>query len=118
MRWPQKLARYVRHPLCPFSRRAAPGPTRTWYAAAPASTMGCVAATRDGSSCTWRSALRRCWSTARCYLPPSTRFESNLDRGLDEQAVLAVTQWRFEPGQRAGAPVDVFVTIMLDFSIR
>jgi protein TonB len=50
--------------------------------------------------------------------PSQIRVVQTLDRGLDEQAVLAVTQWRFEPGQRAGAPVDVFVTIMLDFSIR
>ena len=42
----------------------------------------------------------------------------SLDRGLDEEAVSAVAQWRFEPGRLAGAPVDVLVTIMLDFSIR
>jgi TonB family protein len=41
-----------------------------------------------------------------------------LDRDLDEAAVSAVAQWRFEPGRLAGAPVDVLVTIMLDFSIR
>jgi protein TonB len=40
------------------------------------------------------------------------------DGGLDEEAVLAVSQWRFEPGRLAGAPVDVLITIMLDFSIR
>jgi TonB family protein len=38
--------------------------------------------------------------------------------GLDEEAVSAVAQWRFEPGRLAGAPVDVLVTIMLDFTIR
>jgi periplasmic protein TonB len=38
--------------------------------------------------------------------------------GLDEEAVSAVAQWRFEPGRLPGAPVDVLVTIMLDFSIR
>jgi protein TonB len=43
----------------------------------------------------------------------------SLDRGgLDEEAVAAVAQWRFEPGRLAGAPVDVLVAIMLDFSIR
>jgi TonB family protein len=43
----------------------------------------------------------------------------SLDRGgLDEEAVAAVAQWRFEPGRLAGAPVDVLVVIMLDFSIR
>jgi periplasmic protein TonB len=38
--------------------------------------------------------------------------------GLDEQAVLAVRQWRFEPGRLAAAPVDVLVTVVLDFWIR
>jgi periplasmic protein TonB len=47
------------------------------------------------------------------------RVVRSLDRGgLDEEAVLAVAQWRFEPGRLAGAPVDVLVTIMLDFAIR
>jgi TonB family protein len=47
------------------------------------------------------------------------RVVRSLDRGgLDEEAVLAVAQWRFDPGRLAGAPVDVLVTIMLDFSIR
>ena len=47
------------------------------------------------------------------------RIVRSLDRGgLDEEAVAAVAQWRFEPGRLAGAPVDVLVTIMLDFSIR
>ena len=38
--------------------------------------------------------------------------------GLDDEAMAAVAQWRFEPGRLAGAPVDVLVTIMLDFAIR
>jgi periplasmic protein TonB len=47
------------------------------------------------------------------------RVVKSLDRGgLDDEAVSAVTQWRFEPGRLAGAPVDVLVTIMLDFSVR
>lgn len=47
------------------------------------------------------------------------RVVRSLDRGgLDEEAVLAVAQWRFEPGRLAGAPVDVLVTVMLDFTIR
>jgi TonB family protein len=47
------------------------------------------------------------------------RIVRSLDRGgLDEEAVAAVAQWRFEPGRLAGAPVDVLVTIMLDFSVR
>jgi TonB family protein len=47
------------------------------------------------------------------------RVLKSLDRGgLDEEAVAAVAQWRFEPGRLAGKPVDVLVTIMIDFSIR
>ena len=47
------------------------------------------------------------------------RVVRSLDRGgLDEEAIAAVAQWRFEPGRLAGVPVDVLVTIMLDFSIR
>ena len=47
------------------------------------------------------------------------RIVRSLDAGgLDEEAVAAVAQWRFEPGRLGGAPVDVLVTIMLDFAIR
>jgi len=47
------------------------------------------------------------------------RVIRSLDRGgLDEAAVAAVAQWRFEPGRLAGAPVDVLVTIMVGFWIR
>ena len=38
--------------------------------------------------------------------------------GLDNQAVAAVRQWRFEPGRLAGTPVDVQVTVVMDFSIQ
>jgi periplasmic protein TonB len=38
--------------------------------------------------------------------------------GLDEEAVKAVRQWRFDPGRLAGAPVDVLVTVVMDFWIR
>jgi TonB family protein len=38
--------------------------------------------------------------------------------GLDEQAINAVRQWQFEPGRLAGTPVDVLVTVVMDFSIR
>jgi len=47
------------------------------------------------------------------------RIVRSLDAGgLDQEAAAAVTQWRFEPGRLGGAPVDVLVTIVLDFSIR
>ena len=47
------------------------------------------------------------------------RVARSLDpAGLDEQAINAVRQWRFEPGRLAGTPVDVLVTVVMDFSIR
>jgi protein TonB len=51
--------------------------------------------------------------------PSDLRIVGSLDpRGLDEQASIAVNQWRFEPGRLAGKPVDVLVTVMVDFWIR
>jgi protein TonB len=46
------------------------------------------------------------------------RVLRSLERGLDAEAVSAVRQWRFEPGRLAGRPVDVLVTIRLDFTMR
>jgi len=52
-------------------------------------------------------------------LPSQIRIVRSLDGGgLDEEAVSTVAQWRFEPGYLAGVPVDVLVTVLLDFSIR
>lgn len=51
--------------------------------------------------------------------PSEIRVVRSLDpEGLDEQAIIAASQWRFEPGRLAGTPVDVLVTLMLDFWIR
>jgi periplasmic protein TonB len=51
--------------------------------------------------------------------PANIRVIRSLDPGgLDEQAIAATSQWQFEPGQLAGTPVDVLVTVVLDFSIR
>jgi protein TonB len=46
------------------------------------------------------------------------RVVRSLDAGLDEEAVKAVRQWRFEPGRLAGIPVDVVVTVIVEFAIR
>ena len=47
------------------------------------------------------------------------RVVKSLDSGgLDEEAVLAVAQWRFEPGRRMGVAVDVLVTIEITFLVR
>jgi TonB family protein len=50
--------------------------------------------------------------------PSQIRVVRSLDPGLDEEAVAAVALWRFEPGRAAGTPVDVLVTVLLDFTIR
>jgi protein TonB len=51
--------------------------------------------------------------------PADIRMVRSLDPGgLDDRAVAAVEGWRFEPGRLAGAPVNVVVTVMLDFWIR
>jgi TonB family protein len=52
-------------------------------------------------------------------LPSDIRIVRSLDPGgLDQQAIIAASQWRFEPGQLAGRPVNVQVTLILDFRIR
>jgi periplasmic protein TonB len=56
---------------------------------------------------------------ARDGRPTQIQVVRSLDPlGLDEQAVHAVSQWRFEPGRLAGTPVDVLVTVALDFWIH
>jgi protein TonB len=42
----------------------------------------------------------------------------SLDPGLDDQAIIAAKQWRFEPGRLGGKPVAVLVTLVLDFNLR
>jgi TonB family protein len=52
-------------------------------------------------------------------LPSNIRVIRSLDPGgLDEQAIGAVRQWRFAPGRLGDTPVDVLVTVVLDFSIH
>jgi TonB family protein len=48
------------------------------------------------------------------------RIAQSLDSvyGLDDEAVKAVKQWRFEPGTRHGKPVAVEVEITMTFSLK
>ncbi len=46
------------------------------------------------------------------------RVVKSLEDGLDQEAVAAVAEWRFEPGRLAGDPVDVLVTVLVAFTIR
>ena len=51
--------------------------------------------------------------------PRDIRVIRSLDReGLDREAIVAAEQWRFGPGRRDGVPVDVLVTIVMDFYIH
>lgn len=46
------------------------------------------------------------------------RIVRGLGHGLDERAVTAVRQWRFEPAARGGVSVDVLVEVAMEFRIR
>jgi TonB family protein len=46
------------------------------------------------------------------------RITRSLDRGLDQQAVIAVSQWRFRPSERLGKPVASRVIVELAFTLR
>jgi protein TonB len=51
-------------------------------------------------------------------IPTAIRVTRSLDQGLDGQAIAAARQWRFVPGRVGDTPVEVLVTILLDFNIR
>ena len=46
------------------------------------------------------------------------RVVKSLHPDLDEQSMLAVKQWRFEPGMKDGKAVPVLVTIEMTFALR
>ena len=52
--------------------------------------------------------------------PASIRLTRSLDSafGLDQQAIVAVKQWRFRPGTFKGQPVAVRVAVELTFALR
>jgi TonB family protein len=41
-----------------------------------------------------------------------------LGAGLEQRAIEAVRQWRFDPARRQGAPVDVIVEVAVEFTLR
>jgi periplasmic protein TonB len=41
-----------------------------------------------------------------------------LGAGLDQRAIQAVRQWRFDPARRKGVPVDVLVEVAVEFMLR
>ena len=46
------------------------------------------------------------------------RVLQGLGAGLDERAIAAVKQWRFDPAHRKGVPVDVLVEVAVEFTLR
>jgi periplasmic protein TonB len=48
----------------------------------------------------------------------SVKLLSGLGAGLDERAIDAVKQWRFNPAHRYGVPVDVIVEVAVEFKLR
>jgi TonB family protein len=48
----------------------------------------------------------------------SPRVVRRLSAALDERALSAVRQWRFEPGKYRGSPVDVAVEVVVEFRLR
>lgn len=45
------------------------------------------------------------------------RVQSSLGMGLDEKAIEAIHQWRFEPGRKDGIPVTVQVNVEVNFRL-
>lgn len=48
-------------------------------------------------------------------LPSRVHVVRSLDKDVDESALEAVREWRFEPGKKNGSPVAVRVTIEIRF---
>jgi TonB family protein len=46
------------------------------------------------------------------------KITRGLEPGLDQKAVEAVRQWRFQPARRRGTPVDVVVEVAVEFKLR
>jgi len=46
------------------------------------------------------------------------RVTKSLDEELDQQAIIAVKQWRFRPGTKDGEPVNVRVNIEMTFTLK
>ena len=46
------------------------------------------------------------------------KVRRSLGGGLDQRAIDAVRQWRFNPARRHGTPVDVAVEVAVEFKLR
>ena len=50
-------------------------------------------------------------------VPQEIRVLKSLDPGLDQNAMDAVSKWRFKPGTKDGQPVPVLTTIEVSFKL-
>ncbi len=50
-------------------------------------------------------------------LPQDIKVQRSLGMGLDEEAIKAVTQWRFEPATKDGKPVPVMINVEVNFRL-
>jgi TonB family protein len=48
----------------------------------------------------------------------SIQLVRSLDPQLDQNAIDALAQWKFRPGTRAGAPVDIEAVIYVPFTYQ
>jgi TonB family protein len=46
------------------------------------------------------------------------KVKQSLDPGLDNNAIAAVQQWKFQPGTKDGQAVDVMATIEVNFRLK
>jgi protein TonB len=46
------------------------------------------------------------------------RVTKSLDPGLDQEAIKCARQWLFKPGMLQGSPVDVYVTLVIEFRLH
>jgi len=51
-------------------------------------------------------------------LPRNINVTKSLDKGLDQQAIVAIEKWRFAPGVKDGMPVRVAAQIQVNFQLR
>lgn len=49
--------------------------------------------------------------------PQRIKVVRSLGYGLDEQAIQAMREWKFEPGTHNGVPVPVVVNVLVDFQL-
>ena len=56
-------------------------------------------------------------STLAAVFPSNIRVLSSLGMGLDEKAIEAVKNWKFEPAMKDGHPVRVEIAVEVDFHL-